>query len=78
MNLRNECPQVSDSWRGGVLDTCRVLGEEGRPLNPKTLAKYVKLGRANGGLDCVKSRSGSTKRKMVFTGKEIKRFWRSY
>lgn len=79
MNLRTDCPDIPDHWRGGVNEACRVLGKEGKPLDRSTLRKYALLGRAGGGLDPVKPRGGgNTKRKMVFTGKELKRFWRLY
>ena len=62
----NECPKVSDSWRGGVSETCRLLG-----ISANTLRKYAQLGRKNGGIEWHPNRAG----RMRFSGKEIKRFW---
>lgn len=73
MNLAKVCPDIPDSWRGGVSATCKVLGGE-KPISDDTLRKYARLGRRNGGLDWKPSKSG----RMIFVGKEIKRFWQSF
>lgn len=63
-------PDIPDTWKGGMADTQRILGEPGKPIDFKTLNRYACLGKRNGGLDW---RLG--KRGRQFTGKEIKRFW---
>lgn len=68
MNLVNTCPDIPDSWEGGISDAAVILG-----LHRDTIAKKAKLGRRYGGIDW---RPG--KRGKIFTGKEIKRFWRTY
>lgn len=73
MNLRKTCPDIPDSWRGNVADTCRVLGD-GKPISDHTLRKYARLGKARGGIGWKLSKSG----KMTFSGKEVKRFWHTY
>lgn len=73
MNLTKTCPDIPDSWKGNTADTCRVLGD-GKPLSGNTLRKYARLGRRGGGLDWKPSKGG----KMMFSGKEVKRFWHSY
>lgn len=73
MNLSNTCPDIPDNWRGGFCATAKVLGGD-KPISRATLYKYVKLGRRNGGIDCKPSRNGT----MLFTGREIKRFWNAY
>lgn len=70
MNLVNECPDVSDNWKGGIPDVARLLG-----LNRKTIIKYAELGKRGGGLDWHVSRSSGRK---LFSGKEVKRFWREF
>lgn len=69
MNLVNECPQISDNWRGGLMATARTLG-----IDRKTLDKYAKLGRHFGGIDSKPGKNG----KRIFSGREIKRFWREF
>lgn len=71
MNLVNECPSISDNWRGGIIQTAAILG-----LDPGTVRKYAKIGRRYGGIDWKPKPGG--KRGMVFFGREIKRFWREY
>lgn len=73
MNLANVCPDIPDNWRGGVIDTCKILGGE-KPISKTTLLKYARLGRRCGGIEWKPSKSG----KMFFTGKEVKRFWHSF
>lgn len=73
MNLRDTCPDIPDNWRGGVSATCRVLGGD-RPLSANTLRKWARLGRRGGGIDWRPSGRGS----MIFSGKEVKRFWREH
>lgn len=73
MNLRKTCPDIPDTWKGNVADTCRVLGD-GKPISRHTLRKYATLGKAHGGIDYKPSKNG----KMMFIGKEVKRFWHSY
>lgn len=68
MGMVNNCPDISDEWRGNRADTARVLG-----IDPKTLDYKAHLGRRNGGIDWHPNKSGRGK---TFTGKEIKRFWR--
>lgn len=60
-----ECPDISDKWRGGRSETARILG-----IDPKTLDKYVNLGR----IRYVRNKDGRKK----FSGREIKRFWNEY
>ena len=73
MNLRNTCPDIPDDWRGGIMAACRILGDE-KPVSDDWLRKKARLGRRCGGIDWKPSKTG----KMVFYGKEIKRFWREY
>lgn len=68
MNLVNVCPEIPDGWRGNRADTARILG-----IDPKTLDKKAILGRRNGGIGWLPGKRGK-----IFTGKEIKRFWREY
>lgn len=70
MSLVNICPDIPDDWRGNRADTARVLG-----IDPKTLDTKAILGKRNGGIDWHPNKSGRGK---IFTGKEIKRFWREY
>lgn len=72
MNIRNTCPDIPDNWKGNIAETCRILGN-GKPISADTLRKYARKGRRNGGLEYTLSASG----KMIFHGKEVKRFWRS-
>lgn len=69
MNLVHVCPDIPDNWRGGITATAKILG-----LDDGTVRKYAKLGRRNGGIDWKPSKSG----KMMFSGKEIKRFWNEF
>ncbi len=64
MNLVNTCPDIPDDWKGGMSDVCRLLG-----IAWKTLDRYIELGK----VECQVSVSG----RRQFTGREIKRFWRS-
>lgn len=73
MNLSKTCPEIPDNWKGNIADTCRVLGGE-KPISDDTLRKYAKMGKRHGGIDFGVSKRG----KMVFTGKEIKRFWNEF
>ncbi len=68
MNLVNECPSISDAWRGGRAETARVLG-----IGVRTLDRKTKLGKRFGGIDCLLGKRGK-----IYTGKEIKRFWKAY
>ena len=68
MNLVNTCPDIPDDWRGGRSETARILG-----LDPKTLDSKAALGKRNNGIDWLPGKRGK-----IFTGKEIKRFWREY
>lgn len=72
MNLRKVCPDVPDNWKGGISDVCRILGEENKPLSPKTIHKYIKLGRVNGGIDCKVGING----RLQIMGVDVKRLWR--
>ena len=69
MNLVNVCPDIPDNWRGGIAATAKLLG-----LSDDTVRKYARLGRRGGGIDWKPSKSG----KMMFSGKEIKRFWNEF
>lgn len=75
MNLTKTCPDIPDNWRGNITDTCKVLGDN-KPLDRGTLKKYAMLGKRHGGIDWRPKLGG--KQGMIFTGKEIKRFWHSY
>lgn len=68
MNLVTVCPEIPDTWKGGIMATCQVLG-----LDRKTLTKYAALGKRQGGIDWQLATNG----RKVFIGKEIKRFWRA-
>lgn len=68
MNLVNECPNISDTWRGGRAETARVLG-----IGVRTLDRKAALGKRYGGIDWYVGKRGK-----VFVGKEIKRFWKAY
>ena len=63
------CPEIPDCWKGGLSATARVLG-----LHPDTVRKYANLGKRRGGIDWRPSKNG----RMLFTGKEVKRFWYDY
>lgn len=73
MNLTDICPNIPDDWKGGVAATARILGGD-KPLSRTTIMKYASLGKHGGGLDRVMSKSG----RVLFLGKEIKRFWREF
>lgn len=73
MNLRNTCPEIPDDWKGGIADTCRVLGGE-KPVTEDFLRKWARIGRRGGGIDWLPTKKG----RMSFCGKEIKRFWREF
>lgn len=68
MKMVNVCPDIPDGWRGGRSETARILG-----ISLRTLDVKATLGRRGGGIDWLPGRRGK-----VFTGKEIKRFWREY
>lgn len=68
MSLTNVCPDIPDNWRGSRADTARILG-----IDPKTLDDRAKRGKRNGGIDWIPGKRGK-----IFTGKEVKRFWREY
>lgn len=69
MNLVTTCPDISDSWKGGVSKVAEILG-----LDRSTIRKAALRGKSFGGLDWSLGKNG----RKVFTGKEVKRFWRSY
>lgn len=70
MNLVNECPVISDSWKGGITAAAKILG-----LDRKTLGRYAALGKREGGIDWkISPRTG----RKQFLGKEIKRFWNQF
>ena len=69
MNLVTECPDIPDSWKGGVNRVAEILG-----LDRSTIRKAAEKGKNFGGLDWKLGKNG----RKVFTGKEVKRFWRSY
>lgn len=71
MNLVHICPDIPDNWRGGIMATSKILG-----LSDDTIRAYAKLGKRNGGIDW--KPKPNKKQGMIFTGKEIKRFWHSY
>lgn len=73
MNLTNVCPDIPDNWKGSITDTCRILGGD-KPLSDNTLRKYAKLGKQQGGIDWRPSKTG----KMIFSGREVKRFWNEF
>ena len=66
MNLVTTCPDIPDTWKGGISQASRILG-----LDRKTLSKYASLGKRRGGIDWNMAANG----RKVFLGKEIKRFW---
>lgn len=70
MNLRKTCPAIPDDWKGGITDVCRILGDE-KPLNWRTVQKYIRLGSGCGGID---ARPGANGRLQI-SGKEAKRLW---
>lgn len=70
MNLRNTCPDVPDDWKGSITDVCRLLGDP-KPISPKTVQKYIKLGRRGGGIEAKRGQNG----RIQITGKEAKRLW---
>lgn len=65
MSITSECPTVSDSWRGGVAKTARLLG-----VSQETIRRACLDGRLRFGV----GRNG----RKIFHGKEVKRFWRTY
>lgn len=68
MNMVNVCPGIPDDWRGGRAETARILG-----ISQKTLDRKAALGKRQGGIDWIPGKRGK-----IFTGKEVKRFWREY
>ncbi len=69
MSLVNICPDIPDNWKGGVLAVSKVLG-----LSDQTIRRACALGKYNGGIDFKIEMNG----RKVFSGKEVKRFWRSH
>lgn len=69
MNLVTECPDIPDNWKGGVSEVCKILG-----LDRNTIRKAALKGKSFGGLDWTLGKNG----RKQFSGKEVKRFWRSY
>lgn len=67
--MTTECPDIPDGWRGGRSHTAKLLG-----IDPKTLDRYVKLGKNNGGISATITSDGRKK----FLGSEIKRFWNTH
>ncbi len=68
MNLVNICPDIPDDWCGGRAETSRVLG-----ISLRTLDRKAALGRRCRGIDWIPGKRGK-----IFSGKEVKRFWREY
>jgi len=69
MNLVKVCPDIPDDWKGGMSDTCKLLG-----ISWKMLDKYARLGKEGGGIEWLLAKSG----RRQFVGREIKRFWREF
>lgn len=67
MNIRNTCPDIPDSWRGGISDVARILGGD-RPVSRETVKKYIRLGTIRALV--------SPSNRLVITGKEVKRLWK--
>lgn len=70
MNLRKTCPDIPDDWKGSIADVCRMLGDE-KPISRRTVQKYIKLGRRNGGINAKQGTNG----RLQITGREAKRLW---
>ena len=69
MNLVTTCPDIADDWKGNLTQTSAVLG-----LSEQTIRRAANKGRRNGGIDWTVGKNG----RKVFTGKEVKRYWKSY
>lgn len=63
----NECPDISDNWKGGVVATAKILG-----ISPKTLLRYATPVRSYDGIRYGIGRNG----RKFFLGRDIKSFWR--
>lgn len=66
MNLRKTCPDIPDTWRGGVSQVAIVLGED-RPVSRDTVRKYI---RSSG----IKPVAGLGNR-AKYSGKDVKYLW---
>lgn len=64
-----ECPKISDTWKGGVMEVARILG-----VSDQTIRRLVAKGKSCGGLDFKVGKNG----RKQFTGREVKRYWKSY
>lgn len=68
MNLRNTPPDLPDRWRGSVMDCCRALGTEGKPVDSKTFRRWQARMR-------VPSHWNSARGCELFLGKDINKLW---
>ena len=69
MNLVKECPDISDNWKGGVNEVCKILG-----LSREKIRLDAIKGKRNGGIDWYPGKNG----RKQFLGKEVKRYWKSF
>lgn len=69
MNLVTTCPDIPDNWKGGVNKVAEVLG-----LDRSTIWKAALKGKRFGGIDWTLGKNG----RKQFSGKEVKRYWKSF
>lgn len=69
MKLVKTCPDIPDDWKGGVTEVASLLG-----MSRTTLLDKCSKKKRDGGIVWGTGRGG----RKVFTGKEVKRFWKSY
>lgn len=65
MNIVNECPDISDDWRGNLTQTSALLG-----LSTQTVRRAADRGD-------IRYIVGKNNRRQ-FYGKEVKRYWSTF
>lgn len=66
VNMTNILPNIPDEWRGSRVETAKILN-----ISLRTLDRKAKIKKRDGGIEWLPGKRGK-----IFTGKEIKRFWR--
>lgn len=70
MNLRKTCPDIPDTWKGGITEVAKLLGEE-KPISQTTVIKYTQLGCSFGLFSISKGLNG----RVQYTGVAVKTLW---
>lgn len=71
MNLRKTCPDIPDSWKGGITEVAKLLGED-KPISQTTVQKYTQLGCNIGLFNISKGLNG----RVQYSGVTVKALWR--